>query len=54
MILGIRFADNVTAGIVGINSAATFDRDLMLQRGQYFGNEFRGKGINIQLGPAMK
>jgi beta-glucosidase len=46
-------ADNVTVGIAGINSASTFDRDLMLQRGQYMGNEFRAKGVHIQLGPGM-
>jgi beta-glucosidase len=46
-------ADNVTAGIAGINSASTFDRDLMLQRGEYMGNEYRAKGIHIQLGPGM-
>ncbi|KAI8884694.1 glycoside hydrolase family 3 protein [Backusella circina FSU 941] len=51
--LGIRVADNITAGIAGINSASTFDRDLMLQRGEYMGNEFRAKGIHIQLGPGM-
>jgi beta-glucosidase len=51
--LGIRFGDNVTAGITGINSAATWDRDLMRQRGEYLGQEFHDKGIHVQLGPGV-
>lgn len=48
--LGIRFADNATAGPAGITTAATFDRDLILKRAQYLGKESYGKGVNIQLG----
>jgi hypothetical protein len=49
--LAVRMAYNVTGGIAGINTAATFDRNLALQRAREMGSEFRGKGINIQLGP---
>lgn len=37
----------------GINTAATWDQDLMYQRGYEMGLEFRGKGINFALGPGM-
>jgi beta-glucosidase-like glycosyl hydrolase len=33
--------------------AATFDRDLALAWGDAMGEEFRGKGSNVQLGPGM-
>jgi beta-glucosidase len=49
--LAVRLARNVTGGISGINTAATFDRSLALQRAHDMGDEFRGKGVNIQLGP---
>lgn len=48
--LGIRFADNATAGPAAITTAATFDRDLMLKRAHYLGKESYGKGVNFQLG----
>ncbi|CAO3636966.1 unnamed protein product [Cunninghamella blakesleeana] len=51
--LGVRGAFNVTLGISGINAAASFDKKGILQRGVYMGKEFKGKGINIQLGPSM-
>ncbi|KAG1440551.1 hypothetical protein G6F56_011871 [Rhizopus delemar] len=51
--LGIRFANNVTSGVSGINAAASFDRKAIHDRGVYMGKEFRGKGIHVQLGPAM-
>ncbi|KAI8063909.1 glycosyl hydrolase family 3 N terminal domain-containing protein [Gongronella butleri] len=51
--LGIRFAHNVTVFPAGITTAATFDKKLILQRGEAMGEEFRGKGAHIQLGPAM-
>ncbi|TEB39167.1 cellulose-binding beta-glucosidase [Coprinellus micaceus] len=51
--LGIRFADKVTAFPAGINAAATFNRTLMRLRGSDMGAEFRGKGINVALAPAM-
>ncbi|KAG8991387.1 hypothetical protein FRB94_012540 [Tulasnella sp. JGI-2019a] len=51
--LGVRFMDFVTAFPTGINTAATFDRKLMRLRGEAMGKEFRGKGVNVALGPAM-
>lgn len=34
--------------------AFRFNRTLMYQRGVAMGQEFRGKGINVQLGPNMQ
>ncbi|KAI7895368.1 glycoside hydrolase superfamily [Mucor mucedo] len=51
--MGIRFADNVTAGVSGVNAAASFDKSAILARGAYMGQEFYDKGINVQLGPGM-
>ncbi|KAI8138619.1 glycoside hydrolase superfamily [Fennellomyces sp. T-0311] len=51
--LGTRFADNATAGVSGINAAASFDRELMYKRAEYIGEESRGKGVHIQLGPSV-
>ncbi|KAJ6611386.1 glycoside hydrolase family 3 protein [Mycena sp. CBHHK59/15] len=45
--LGVRLATNA------INVAATFNRTLMRQRGVAMGAEFRGKGVNVALGPMM-
>lgn len=51
--LGIRFADNATAFPAGITVGATWNRELMYQRGQAHGREARGKGINVLLGPSV-
>ncbi|KAG2233832.1 glycoside hydrolase superfamily [Thamnidium elegans] len=51
--LGIRFASNVTSGVSGINAAASFDRKAIRERAEYMGKEFKGKGVHVQLGPAM-
>ncbi|KAG1251949.1 hypothetical protein G6F68_012020 [Rhizopus microsporus] len=51
--LGVRYANNVTVGVAGINAAASFDRKAIYDRGVYMGKEFRGKGVNVQLGPSM-
>lgn len=51
--LGVRFADRVSAFPAGINSAATFDKDLMYARGYAMGSEYKAKGVNIALGPAI-
>ncbi|GJJ08024.1 hypothetical protein Clacol_002231 [Clathrus columnatus] len=37
----------------GINTAATWDKNLMYQRGQAMGNEHMTKGVNVALGPMM-
>ncbi|ORY98029.1 beta-glucosidase [Syncephalastrum racemosum] len=51
--IGIRFGDNVTAGVSAITAAATFDKDLLYRRGAYMGVEARGKGVNTLLGPCV-
>lgn len=51
--LGLRFADNATAFPAGITVGATWNKDLMYQRGRAHGKEARLKGINVLLGPAM-
>ncbi|CAG8116115.1 unnamed protein product [Penicillium salamii] len=50
--LGIRFANPVTAFPAGINAGATWDRDLLYARGAAMGEEAKGLGIHVQLGPA--
>ncbi|UJR34257.1 hypothetical protein I4U23_021661 [Adineta vaga] len=42
-----------TAFAPGIQTAATWDRDLFYQRATAIGQEFRGKGIHFALGPMM-
>ena len=49
--LGIRYTDHNSAFPAGINAAATFSRRLMRLRGEAMGAEFKGKGIDVQLGP---
>ncbi|KAI9314059.1 glycoside hydrolase superfamily [Dichotomocladium elegans] len=51
--LGIRGSSLASAFVAGINAAASFDRELIYQRGADIGHEFRSKGIHIWLGPAM-
>ncbi|KAK9776950.1 putative beta-glucosidase [Seiridium cardinale] len=48
---GIRGNEFTSAFPAGIHVAATWDRDLMYQYGKALGEEFKGKGINIALGP---
>lgn len=48
---GVRGQEYVSAFPAGIHVAATWDRDLMYQYGKAMGSEFRGKGINVALGP---
>ncbi|ORZ01292.1 beta-glucosidase [Syncephalastrum racemosum] len=52
--LGVRAADNITAGLSGITAAQSFDKIALRQRGVYMGKEFYGKGINVQLGPDVE
>ncbi|KAL2020607.1 hypothetical protein VTK56DRAFT_8097 [Thermocarpiscus australiensis] len=49
--LGIRFGTGITAFTPGIQAAATWDVELMRQRGEYLGAEARGCGVHVQLGP---
>ncbi|KAI2621565.1 beta-glucosidase-like protein [Xylaria nigripes] len=51
--LGVRATDNVTAFPAGITTGATWNKDLMYQRGVAIGKEFRGKGVNFYLGPTI-
>ncbi|EAW16089.1 beta-glucosidase [Aspergillus fischeri NRRL 181] len=51
--LGVRNSDHNTAFPAGITVGATFDKDLMYARGVELGEEFRGKGINVFLGPSV-
>ena len=44
-------ADYVSAFPAGMNVAATWSRDLAYARGQAMGEEHRGKGVDVQLGP---
>jgi beta-glucosidase len=50
---GVRLADNVTAFPAGITTGATWDKSLMYERAVAMGKEFRGKGVNIYLGPTV-
>ena len=51
--LGLRFVDNATAWPAGITVGATWNKDLMYQRGKAHGFEAKKKGINVLLGPSM-
>lgn len=51
--LGLRFADNASAFPAGITVGATWNKELMFARGKAHGNEARGKGINVLLGPCV-
>ncbi|KAL7947548.1 glycoside hydrolase family 3 protein [Trichoderma barbatum] len=51
--LGIRFADNITAFPAGVTVGATWNRELMYERGKAHALEARGKGINVLLGPVV-
>ncbi|KAJ7477444.1 glycoside hydrolase superfamily [Mycena latifolia] len=49
--LGVRLAKFASAFPAGINAAATWDLDLIKARGTAMGQEHRGKGVNVALGP---
>jgi len=51
--LGIASTDNNTAFPAGVTTGATFNKALMYARGFALGEEARGKGVNIQLGPTI-
>lgn len=51
--LGLRFSDHSTAFPAGVTVGATWNRNLMYRRGKAHGQEAKGKGINIILGPSM-
>ena len=49
--LGVRFGSSVTAFTPGIQAASTWDIDLIRQRGQFMGEEAKGCGVHVLLGP---
>ncbi|KAF2096300.1 beta-D-glucoside glucohydrolase [Rhizodiscina lignyota] len=49
--LGVRYAQGVTAFPAGIQAASTWDRTLINERGTAMGQEVRGLGVNVLLGP---
>jgi beta-glucosidase len=51
--LGVASTDNNTAFPPGITTGATFNKALVLARGQAIGAEARGKGVNFILGPVV-
>ena len=51
--LGIRKADNITAFPAGITVGATWNKELMYQRGEAHAQEAIGKGIHVLLGPCI-
>ncbi|KAH7921176.1 glycoside hydrolase family 3 protein [Leucogyrophana mollusca] len=51
--LAVRYTDYATAFPAGIQVASTFNRALMRARGLAMGQEFKGKGVHIALGPMM-
>ena len=51
--LGLRYADNISAFPAGITAGATWNRDLIRERGVALGLEARAKGVNVILGPSM-
>ncbi|RAH86150.1 putative beta-glucosidase, partial [Aspergillus japonicus CBS 114.51] len=51
--LGLRYADLISAFPAGITTGATWNRELIRQRGVALGEEARTKGVNVLLGPSM-
>ena len=51
--LGLRFADRITAFPAGITVGATWNKNLMYERGRALGREAKLKGVHVLLGPAM-
>ncbi|CAK7208931.1 beta-glucosidase [Sporothrix curviconia] len=49
--VAVRYTDKNSVFPAGMNMAATFSRSLMRRRGEAMGAEFRGKGIDVALGP---
>ncbi|KAK3290432.1 glycoside hydrolase superfamily [Chaetomium fimeti] len=49
--LGIRFGTGSTAFTPGVQAASTWDTELIRQRGEFLGEEAKGCGIHVMLGP---
>ncbi|RYP47045.1 hypothetical protein DL768_006840 [Monosporascus sp. mg162] len=50
--VSVRIADLATVFPAGLTAAATWDRNLIHERGRALGAEFRGKGAQVHLGPS--
>ena len=50
---GVRPSDYATTWQAAINSAATFNRDLVYEVGKAQGSEFKTKGVNVMLTPCI-
>ena len=50
---GVRFGKNIQHWQAAINTATTFNRDLMYRVGVAQGKEFKTKGVDIMLSPCM-
>ena len=50
---GVRFSKKTTSWQASINTASTFDRDLIYKVDYAQGKEFKDKGINIMLSPCI-
>jgi len=48
---GPRHTDFITQFPSAFTAAASFDRELIEERATRIGQEFRGKGVNVELGP---
>ena len=51
--MGLRYTDHVSAFPPGLTTGATWNRDLIHDRGVALGLEARRKGVNVLLGPSM-
>jgi len=49
--LAIRVADYASVFMAGVSAAASWDRDLLYERGFDMGSEFKGKGAHVALAP---
>ncbi|KAF1913302.1 glycosyl hydrolase family 3 N terminal domain-containing protein [Ampelomyces quisqualis] len=49
--LAIRVADYASVFSAGVSAGATWDKDLMYERGHAMGVEFKAKGAHVALGP---
>ncbi|WYZ35125.1 hypothetical protein EsH8_I_001401 [Colletotrichum jinshuiense] len=49
--LSIRVADYASVFSAGVSAAATWDRDILYERGLAMGKEFRAKGAHVALSP---
>ncbi|KAI1432902.1 glycoside hydrolase family 3 protein [Xylaria sp. CBS 124048] len=49
--LGVRFGENANAFTPGIQAGSTWNRTLIRERGTFLGEEAKGAGVNVLLGP---